>query len=211
MRSRAAATILSRAGFREVYSMEGGIKAWNGFVAKGVPEAGMAYFPPASKPEELVALAWMLEEGSRKFYAATTQTLQDPSARTLYADLVEDEERHKESLLRLYRETAGPKADPGFPGSVISGEPAGTYMEGGIRVDEALKWTKEKEISDILELSLSLEVNSSDLYIEMERKVEDAKSKKTFQVLAEEEKEHLSRLNSAFKRTLERSKERSKK
>ena len=202
MRSRAAATVLSRAGFREVYSMEGGIKAWNGFVAKGIPEAGMAYFPPAAKPEELMALAWTLEEGSQEFYAAMAKTLEDPSARTLYADLVADEQKHRESLLRLYREIAGPKADPGFPGSVISGEPAGTYMEGGMRVDEALEWTKEKEISDILELSLSLEVNSSDLYIKMERKVEDEKAKKTFQVLAKEEKEHLSRLDSAFKRTL---------
>jgi rubrerythrin len=205
VRSRAAATVLSRAGFREVYSMEGGIQAWDGFVAKGIPEAGMAYFPPTGKPEELMALAWMLEEGSRKFYAAMAQTLEDPAAQSLYRGLMADEEKHQESLLRVYRETAGPKADPGFPGSVISGEPAGTYMEGGMRVDEALDWTKEKEISDILELSLSLEVNSSDLYIKMERKVGDEKAKKTFQVLAEEEKEHLSRLSSAFERSLGRS------
>jgi rubrerythrin len=185
--------------------MEGGIQAWDGFVAKGIPEAGMAYFPPAGKPEELMALAWMLEEGSRKFYAAMAQTLEDPAAQTLYRGLMADEEKHQESLFRVYRETAGPKADPGFPGSVISGEPAGTYMEGGMRVDEALEWTKEKEISDILELSLSLEVNSSDLYLKMERKVGDEKAKKTFQVLAEEEKEHLSRLSSAFERSLGRS------
>jgi rubrerythrin len=117
---------------------------------------------------------------------------------------VVDEEKHQESLLRTYRETAGSKADPGFPVSLISGEPAGTYMEGGMRVDEALEWTKEKNLLDILELSLSLEVNSSDLYIKMERKVEDEKAKKTFRVLSEAEKEHLSRLSSAFERSLER-------
>jgi rubrerythrin len=186
--------------------MEGGIQAWNGFVAKGIPEAGMAYFLPAGKPEELMALAWVLEDGSRKFYAAMAKRLEDPAAKTLYRGLMADEEKHQESLLRIYQETSGPKADPGFPGSVISGEPAGTYMEGGMRVNEALEWTKEKELLDILELSLSLEVNSSDLYIKMERKVEDEKAKKTFQVLAEEEKEHLSRLSSVFERSLGKSK-----
>jgi rubrerythrin len=77
-------------------------------------------------------------------------------------------------------------------------------MEGGMRVNEALEWTKEKDLLDILELSVSLEVNSSDLYIKMERKVEDEKAKKTFQVLAEEEKNHLSRLNSVFEKHLGR-------
>ena len=202
MRSRAAATVLSRAGFKEVYSMEGGIQAWNGYVAKGIPEAGMAYFPPAGKPEELMALAWLLEDGSRKFYAEMGKRLEDPAAKTLYRGLMADEEKHQESLFRIYQETAGPKADPGFPGSVISGEPAEAYMEGGMRVNEVLEWTKEKELLDILELSVSLEVNSSDLYIKMERKVEDERAKKTFQVLAEDEKDHLSRLASVFERKL---------
>ncbi len=185
--------------------MEGGIRAWNGFVAQGIPEAGMAYFLPAGKPEELMALAWLLEDGSRKFYAAMAQRLEDPAARTLYRGLMADEEEHQESLSRLYQETAGLKADPGFPGAVISVEPAEAYMEGGMRVNEAMEWTKEKDLLDILELSVSLEVNASDLYIKMERKVTDEKAKKTFQVLAEEEKEHRSRLNSVFERSLGRS------
>ena len=48
--------------------MEGGIHAWNGLRATGAPDAGMAYLEPAKRPEELIALAWMLEEGSSKFY-----------------------------------------------------------------------------------------------------------------------------------------------
>ena len=205
MRSRAAATVLSRAGFKEVHSMEGGIQAWNGLMAKGIPEAGMAYFLPAGKPEELVALAWLLEDGSRKFYTEMGKRPEDPAVKALYRGLMADEEKHQEFLFRIYQETAGPKADPGFPGSVISGEPAEAFMEGGMRVNEALEWTKEKDLLDILELSVALEVNSSDLYIKMERKVGDEKAKKTFQVLAEEEKEHLSRVSSAFERSLGRS------
>jgi rubrerythrin len=184
--------------------MEGGIQAWNGFVAKGIPEAGMAYFLPAAKPGELMALAWLLEDGSRKFYTEMGNRLEDPAARDLFRGLVAEEEKHQESLLRIYQETAGPKAAAGFPGAAISGESAEAYMEGGMRVKEALEWTKEKDLLEILELSISLEVNSSDLYIKMERKVEDGKAKKTFTVLAEEEKDHLSRLNSVFAKHLEK-------
>ncbi|MCP5046171.1 MAG: rhodanese-like domain-containing protein [bacterium] len=37
-RSRAGASILGEAGFREVYNMKGGIKAWNGPTGEGLPE-----------------------------------------------------------------------------------------------------------------------------------------------------------------------------
>ena len=69
MRSRAAASILSDAGFGNVINMSGGINAWEGLKAEGVPESGMAYFSDSDRLEELAALAWMLEEGSRRFYA----------------------------------------------------------------------------------------------------------------------------------------------
>jgi len=166
----------------------------------------MAYFLPAGKPEELMALAWLLEDGSRKFYTEMGKRLEDPAAKTLYRGLMADEEKHQESLLRIYQETAGPKAEPGFPGSVIAVEPGEAYMEGGMRVREALEWVEEKSLQDILGLSISLEVDAQDLYIKMERKVEDERAKKTFTVLAEEEKNHLSRLNSVFEEHLERGK-----
>ena len=204
MRSRAAATVLSRAGFKEVYSMEGGIKAWKGFVAKGVPEAGMAYFLPKSSPEELMALAWLLEDGSQKFYEAISKELEDREAVSLFKGLQADEEKHKESIFQIYRASSGLQENPNFPGSVIAVEPGEAYTEGGMRVNEALEWVKEKGLQDRLELSISLEVDARDLYIKMERKVEDEKAKKMFTVLAEEEKSHLSRLNSVFEKHLGR-------
>ena len=61
MRSRSAATFLLGTGLKNVYNMEGGIRAWKGMVAHGLPEAGMAYFSPAANREEMVDLAWALE------------------------------------------------------------------------------------------------------------------------------------------------------
>jgi len=37
-------------GFENVFSMEGGIRAWEGLVAEGSPEAGMAYFTAGGRP-----------------------------------------------------------------------------------------------------------------------------------------------------------------
>jgi len=68
-------------------------------------------------------------------------------------------------------------------------------MEGGMLVSEVLKWTKGKKLTEILELSLSSETNSYDLYIKMERQMKDQRSAQVFQVLSKEEKEHLERLS----------------
>jgi len=182
--------------------MEGGIHAWKGFVAKGPPEVGMAYFPARARFEELVALAWLLEDGSRKFYSEIAKMLAVHEAVNLFQKLAFDEENHKGSLFKIYQEISGLESDPGFPGSFIAIEPGETYMEGGVRLSEALAWANEKSVKAILELSISLEVNSQDLYLKMERRVEDKKSKKVFEVLSENEKSHLERLNSLFAKSL---------
>jgi len=182
--------------------MEGGIHAWKGFVAKGPPQAGMTYFPPGTRPDELVALAWLLEDGSGKFYSEIAKMIADREAVNLFQKLAFDEENHKGSLFKIYQEISGLESDPGFPGSFIAIEPGETYMEGGVRLSEALAWANEKSVKAILELSISLEVNSQDLYLKMERRVEDKKSKKVFEVLSENEKSHLERLNSLFAKSL---------
>jgi hypothetical protein len=94
--------MLSTAGFRDVYSMEGGIRAWDGFAATGGPEAGMARFPEGAM-EELIALAWSLEEGSRRFYAELQAQLIDRDAVELFKNLVVAEELHQSMLAELHR------------------------------------------------------------------------------------------------------------
>ncbi len=176
--------------------MEGGINAWRGLVAKGAPDAGMAYFEPAKKTEELIALAWLLEEGSRKFYAEMTRKEKDEEAVNLFHDLVGDEERHIDSLSKLYQTLSGQKADPGFPRSLIDVEPGVEYLEGGMLLREALEWVGGKEVREALDLSISLEVNAVDLYIKMERKVKEKEAKQVFQTLSNQEGNHLRRLSS---------------
>jgi len=200
VRSRAAAAVLAREGFQKAYSMEGGIRAWKGLRASGPPDAGMAYFEPDKKPEELIALAWLLEEGSCKFYGEMGKKEKSPEAVTLFRELSDDEEKHKSSLFKIYQRRSGKESDPGFPRSLLSLESGVDYLEGGIVLKKALEWAQGKGLEDILEFSLSLEVNAIDLYIKMERRVEEKEAKEVFQTLSNQERNHLKRLTAALEK-----------
>jgi rubrerythrin len=202
VRSRAAAATLEGAGRKQVYSMEGGIRAWNGLIAEGTPEAGIAYFSPTARADEMIALAWFLENGSRRFYDALAHAIEHGDVADLLRQLASAEERHKATLLDLYKKFVGAPPDPAFPKSVISAENEDDVMEGGMRVTEALQWVKGKSVTEILELSVALETNSYDLYLNMERRLKDQPSAEVFRVLSGEEKEHLERLNALFERKL---------
>jgi sulfur-carrier protein adenylyltransferase/sulfurtransferase len=178
--------------------MEGGIRAWHGLVAEGIPEAGMAYFSPATRPEEMIALAWLLEDGSLKFYESLAKMIEEQETKGLFQSLKRSEENHKTTLWKMYEELSGKPPTHEFPDTVMSKEPRGDVMEGGMLVSEALRWSEGKQLKDILELSISLESNSYDLYLKMERKVEGHNAKQVFKTLSEEEKNHLERLTSLF-------------
>jgi len=184
--------------------MEGGIRAWKGLVAEKTPESGIAYFSPATKPEEMVALAWFLENGSRRFYAELGHSMSEPDISDLYLELASAEERHEATLLDLYREFVGAPPNDGFPKSIISVEHEDDVMEGGMRVSEALRWAKARSAAEVLELSLAVETNSYDLYLNMELRLKDQPSSRIFRVLSEEEKQHLERLSARFEEKMKK-------
>jgi rubrerythrin len=68
-----------------------------------MPYSGMAYFETAQKPEEMIALAWILEEGACKFYREMGKTRKGPDEAALFQKLSDDEEKHKSSLFEIYR------------------------------------------------------------------------------------------------------------
>lgn len=183
-----------------MHSMEGGMHAWQGLTAAGTPEAGMAFFTMGSRSEELIALAWALEEGSRKFYASVAGTLADSEATKLFTDLAAAEEHHKSTLLGLYHDFANAEPGADFPRGIIAADE--DRMEGGVKVSEALEWAKGRDSRDLLEMSMALETDSYDLYIRIGRRVEGAKAKKVFDRLVEEEKQHLGRMAALLDRKL---------
>ena len=174
--------------------MEGGINAWNGLVATGAPEAGMAYFSDKDKLEDIVALAWALEEGARRYYSGVEEMMSDNSSKELFSTLAAAEVRHKSLLVRLYKEMSG-------SGSLtLNPDEMNEVMEGGMHLTEAMEWAKGKDIKDILDYSIAMETNSYDLYMKMERSIEGQNPKKIFTELAHEEKKHLDLLVSLLEK-----------
>lgn len=174
------------------------MRAWDGFSATGGPDAGMARFPEGAPMEELISLAWSLEEGSRRFYTELQALLTDRDAVELFQDLVVAEELHQTMLAELHRKLTNRPAGASLAGSGASED----VMEGGVSISDSLDWVRGKKLTDVLELAISLETNSYDLYIKMGRRGPDAKARELFSLLAAAEKEHLEHLAGLLDRKL---------
>jgi rubrerythrin len=175
--------------------MEGGIRAWKGMVAHGPPEAGMAYFSPAANAEEVVGLAWSLEEGSKLFYQGVSDHFaDDQEAQKMFGWLVSAEKNHEKHLLETYETLTGKQPDFSKLRAKFSDNLKGTVMEGGIPVQEGLDWIMDKGVAESLELAMSMEINAYDLYVKMSRAVDDEQAQQIFEKLAEEEQVHLEKL-----------------
>jgi len=201
VRSQAAASVLEQAGFQEVYSMAGGINAWRGLVAGGFPEAGISWFSAARSVYELIALAWVLEDGTKTFYEKMAGTTADKDVAALFRELVKAEEGHKEMLTSLYRGMSGAVGEVDFP-SLLAGYPQEKTMEGGMRLDDAIAWANGRGGRELLDLSISLEISSYDRYQTLQRRLNGENSLKILSSIAAEEKLHLVSLTELFEKYL---------
>jgi rhodanese-related sulfurtransferase/rubrerythrin len=189
-RSKSAAALLKRQGHEDVYYMDGGIDAWNGLVSTGPYETGLFLLEGRKTPEELVMLAWSLEDGTGLFYTRMLDLSKDEEARQVIQSLIKAEQSHKSKLLEAYRQIKGIE----ITDEAILTQSVRGYIEGGVSVDEVVGWIKKENsaLQDILEISMQIETNSLDLYMKMHTEVEDELAKKVFNILIEEEKIHLS-------------------
>ncbi len=183
--------------------MKGGMNAWKGITAHGFPETSMPLFPPTLPPGQTIALAWLLEEGTRHFYDGVSAMLNDPTASGLFRDLASAEERHKALLSSLYAEVTGKQAQEDDLSRQVPGDLAhGSFMEGGIRLEEALAWLPGKRARDILEFSIGMETNAYDRYLTLGRAATSDLPRRVFSKLSREEKQHLQRLTEGFEQTI---------
>ncbi len=177
--------------------MTGGIHAWEGLVADGPPEAGVTRFLSTHSASEMAALAWTLEENTRKFYLALAGLMENPKASQLMETLASAEEKHKASLLEVYQRMTG---DTGEPALSTEGPP---LLEGGADMDTTLRWAEGRGVEEVLEIALALETNAYDRYLKMIDLVDDEEARDVFRVLSAEEKKHLDRLGSLMDEVLE--------
>jgi len=187
-RSKAAASLLSLGGFKDVVSMDGGIIAWNGAMSVGGPAKGMELLKGRTTPEDMLKLAWALEEGTRVFYEKTNTVLTDPAAGVIFGALIKAESHHRDLVMKAFQTLKSDASEED-----IRDDEAAGFIEGGERLEEALAWLSEGERTplDVLEVCLVMEANSLDLYIRLSRAVENPAAGEVLSFLIEEEKAHL--------------------
>jgi len=191
-RSRAAAEMLAGRGFKEVYSLKGGIKAWNGLVAVGPESQGMGLLTGREDQGEALMVALGLEEGLRRFYAALASRARDQAAQKLCRQLAEIERRHQETIWELYQ--AGPEADLGR--EEFTRRAVGTVMEGGETLEEAVagRLAQGFNSAELLAEAMGIEAQGLDLYLRLAARLREAGAKETLLGLAQEEQAHLEAL-----------------
>ena len=140
-RSRAAAQLLAGKGFKDVYNLKGGIKAWQGHKAAGPADMGMTYLRGDETPVEIIVLAYGMEDGLERFYLTAAETIDtdDPNVKSLLKKLAGIEEKHKQRLFDLYLHIQpGDKDRKRFEEDIVPG-----IMEGGFTTEEFLREEQE--------------------------------------------------------------------
>ena len=147
-------------------------------------------------PQDIICLAYGLEEGLRKFYAASTQMAIEPQVIKVLSKLAEIEVRHKQKLFNLYKTIdSADTAIESFEEKVNS-----ELMEGGFDSDKLLEESMPafKTAAEVLNFAMMLEAQGMDLYMRYAEKSENPQVKEILFEMAGDEKAHLKSLGELF-------------
>ncbi|MBI5557769.1 MAG: sulfurtransferase [Deltaproteobacteria bacterium] len=191
-RSRIAAQMLSGKGFREVYNLSGGIRAWNDKTAVGPEDLGLHLFSGSETPAETITVAFGLEQGLRDFYLVMLDRVRSEEAKKLFTQLADIEILHQNQLLKLYQEITGAgKTREEFEKDVVA-----RAMEGGLTTSDylALYHPDLDSVTDILSLAMAIEAQALDLYERAAERSGNETSRLALLRIAREERAHLAQL-----------------
>jgi rhodanese-related sulfurtransferase/rubrerythrin len=197
-RSQIAAQLMTGMGFREVYNLEGGIRAWNGRKLAGSVDEGIRFLKGDERAEDVIVLAYAMEVGLGSFYSGISAKTQDKETAALFSRLSKVEDGHKNVVFKLYNQFDSSVADQrAFETRIVP-----KVMEGGLTPDEFLnKYSPVlKTLQDVLELAMTIEAQAMDLYIRYSDRVKNLESKRILHALAQAEKTHLKSLGASMDR-----------
>jgi rubrerythrin len=181
--------------------MKGGIDAWNGLVSRTEVDHGIYLIEGGESPEEVIALAYGLEAATHRFYEDLAEGATDRDTKSLFAELAQDEIYHRDELWKRYKAVAGEgKTREAFETGIVA-----KTLEDGRTADQILalypNWIEQPR--EALELAMSLETDSLDLYLRMAQKSDNRETTAVFNDLAKEEKKHLRRVGDLFRNKLQ--------
>jgi len=151
-------------------------------------------------PEEVIALTYGLEAATERFYQDLAERGRDRDVSDAFRQLAQDEVRHQEKLWEKYSAvTGGGETRESFDSKTVS-----ETLENGKTADQILaeypEWIEQPR--EALELAMSLETDSLDLYLRMAQKIRHEDAVRVFHELAGEEKLHLKRLGELLRQKL---------
>lgn len=151
--------------------------------------------------QEVICLAYGLEEGLRKFYLMSIKLAIGPEVVGRLTKLAEIEVKHKQRLFDLYL-----TIDP-TPLNVEAFENRTTseLMEGGFDTDKLLEQSMPafKTAAGVLDFAMTLEAQAMDLYMRYAEKSEDPEVKNILYKMANEEKAHLKSLGDLLDKNMD--------
>jgi len=191
-RSRSAAQILAGQGYKTVYNLAGGFKAWNGDAAVGPETFGLELFSGSESLRELIIVAYGLEHGLQELYESMQPRVDNREVLELFEKLAKIEGRHKERLFREYQKIDADIADEkDFEEKVVA-----RALEGGLSTEEVLNRIQpvQDSVPKILDLVMAVEAQALDLYQRAAERHPDKEGRVFLEQLVDEEKSHLVQL-----------------
>ena len=189
-RSRAAAEMLLGRGFKDVRSLKGGIRAWQGHTAAGPLQSPAPLFQGEQSLAAFLLAAHGMELELARFYEDLAQAMAgEQEAASLLRRLAGIEERHRQKVRQLFLE-----ADPSPQQRQSLDEEWGPgLLEGGWSPDEmrdsALAAGLDRE--RVLSLAMMIEAQALDLYLRLAQSLEDKPGARVLEEIAKEEQAHL--------------------
>ncbi len=181
-----------------MYNLKSGLSAWEGRTAAGPVEFGMVLLKGDETPEQVIILAYGMEEGLGEFYTKMSELSKDQDVVALLSKLAGIEEKHKQRLFELYSTFDHDISDrETFESKIMTKE-----MEGGFTTEEFLEHNKEamQTSADVINIAMMLETQALDLYSRYSDKSKDEKAKEVLYNISEEEKAHLAALGQLMER-----------
>ncbi len=187
-----AAQMLAGKGFKKVYNVSGGIKAWDAKTAVGPQDLGVRLFSGGEAPEDILKVAFSLEEGLEDFYKEMAARADNDRVRSLFEKLSRIEVKHQESIVKAYQELGHPDINQADLSAMVTEK----ALEGGLTTQEYLDLFKPDlgSETDVVSLAMSIEAQALDLYQRVGAGLDSHSSKAVVLKIADEEKEHLASL-----------------
>lgn len=196
-RSAFAADLASEAEVTdgEVYSLEGGIMAWDGKTLADYPKVQV--FDASRDFNSLMLTAMDLEKGAFRFYQAALDRFRDNPVADTLDTLSKAETAHAKMIYTHWKDAA----DNPEPFDALFENLSGEILEGGQTLADALgrlETIGNNPCLRVLELAMRIEWAAYDLYRNMADRTGDADVKSVLLSIAQAEKGHMKTLVKAL-------------